>query len=155
MAVGTVSGIIPEDNWQLITSVTPSGTSVTFNSFSGYKHIWIVGKDITTSGAAYFCMRPNNDTSAGSYATFYNNGTESTFFLNGNQNGTRAFHGKIYNVDKTIPHLIEPHGAGGVPSDGGISVYTNPVAITSLVIYTYGGTVTFTGGTMYLYGIPA
>jgi hypothetical protein len=154
MAVGTVSGVDPADNWQLITSVTPSGTSTTFSSLSGYKHIWITGKSITTSAAAYISVRPNNDTAVGSYASYYSSGDLSQFYVNGNAANTRAFHAKIYNIDQTVPHLFEPSGAEGVGSQGGVSVYTNPVAITSLVVF-LSGSVTFTGGTMYIYGIPA
>jgi hypothetical protein len=45
MATSNVSAIDREE-WQLIESKSASGTSVTFNAFSGYKHLWLTGKAI-------------------------------------------------------------------------------------------------------------
>lgn len=155
MAVGTVSGVDPQDNWQLISSSTPSGTSVTFSSLSGYKHLWVVGKGITKSAADYVGMRPNNDTTAGNYATItVSSGVGNKFLISGYTGEAQAFSAKIYDIDKTIPHLVEwgySDVSYGLPSDA----YVNPVAITSLVIFNQGGSATFSGGTLYLYGIPA
>jgi hypothetical protein len=152
MAVGTVSGVDPADNWQLITSVTPSGTSVTFSSLTGYKHLWLVGRNVTKSASDFPAMRPNNDSSAGSYATAMQS-VNNKLLLQAQSSSSDAFSGKIYDIDKSIPHKVEwgyDPGAMGAPQD----CYTNPVPITSLVLL-MNGSASYTGGTVYLYGIPA
>jgi len=152
MAVGTVSGVDQQDNWQLISSTTASGTSMTLTGFTGYKHLWIVGKDITKSASDFPAIRPNNDTSLGSYALgMY---AANKFLLAQQSSTALGFSGKIYDIDKTIPHRVEwgfDPAAWGLPQD----CYVNPVAITSVVLTTNGGSVTYTGGTVYVYGIPA
>ena len=155
MAVGTVSGISPDDQWQLISTTTPSGTSFSLTGFTGYKHIWIVGVNVTKSGSDYPGMRPNNDSSAGYYSTAtVSSGTATRFLLAGQTASAQAFSGKIYDVDKSIPHKVEwgyDSAAFTNPTDG----YMNPVPITSVNIITNNGSVTYTGGTVYVYGIPA
>lgn len=153
MAVGTVSGIVPEDNWQLLTSVTASGTSITFSSLSGYKHIWIVGQAITKNSSAHVAIRPNNDSSAGSYCMSWAGGTETQFLVAPNTSASQASAFRIFNIDKSIPHDIEGEydPADWIPQ----AAYVNPVPITSLVVRTHNGTTSFTGGTFYVYGIPA
>ena len=153
MAVGTVSGIVPEDNWQLITSVTASGTSITFSSLSGYKHIWIVGQSITKSASVNIGIRPNNDSSAGSYCMSWTGGTDTQFLIAPATASSQASAFRIFNIDKSIPHDIEGEydPADWIPQ----AAYVNPVPITSLVVRTSNGSATFTGGTFYVYGIPA
>jgi hypothetical protein len=152
MAVGTVSGINPEDNWQLISSVTASGTSVTFSSLTGYKHLWITGRGITKSASDYVAMRPNNDATTGNYALTWSVGTTNTSLIAGTTATAQGVSAKIYNIDQAIPHKIDGTYDGNQwgPADS----YVNPVAITSLVIYNYT-TGSFTGGTLSLYGIAA
>jgi hypothetical protein len=153
MAVGTVSGIVPEDNWQLISTTTPSGTNFTLTGFDGYRHLWLVGKSITKSASTQTGIRPNNDTSGGSYGASWSVGTATSFLFSGDSSGAAAMAFKIFNIDKSIPHKIE----GEYDANDWLpqSVYANPVPITSLLIRTNNGTATFTGGTFYLYGIPA
>jgi hypothetical protein len=152
MAVGTVSGISPEDNWQLISSVTPSGTSHTFSSLTGYKHLWVIGKGITKSGADYIGMRPNNDTTAGNYGLGWASGTSQTSLIANTTAAAQGVSAKIYNIDQAIPHKID--GTYDANQWSPADAYVNPVVITSLVIHCYT-TGSFTGGTLSLYGIPA
>jgi hypothetical protein len=152
MAVGTVSGVNLEDQWQLISSVTASGTSITFNSLSGYKHLWLVVRSITKSGADYLAVRPNNDSTAGNYAITWSVGTQSQILFGGTTASAQAAAFRIYNIDQAAPHKIE--GIYDSAVFGPIDTYANPVAVTSLVVYTYSGA-TFTGGTVALYGIAA
>lgn len=145
MAVGTVSSI-NYDNWQLITSVTPSGSSVTFNNFSGYKTLWVVGS-VTKSDASNTRMRPNNDTATGSYASSY---AGPAFYHPDASSLGISF--KIYDVDREVPHKVEfttNIGGGGSVGDA----YTAPNVITSLVVSPDSGT--FTGGTLRIYGIAS
>ena len=107
MAVGTVSGISPEDNWQLISSVTASGTSHTFSSLTGYKHLWVTGVSITKNVSDYVGMRPNNDSTAGDYGLEWTGGTSTTILINHTTAGPSAFSAKIYNIDQAIPHKVD------------------------------------------------
>lgn len=150
MAVGTVSAIEP-NQWQLITSVTPSGTSVTFNSFSGYKTLWLVGKQVTKSTSDYPMVRVNNNTTAGNNAVNDASGTRQGILINNLTASAQGFSFKIYDVDKEIPHKIEAEFENSQNGDA----YVDPVVVTSLVLTTAGGTATYTGGTVYLYGIAA
>lgn len=144
MAVGTVSSI-NYDNWQLITSTTPSGSSVTFNNFSGYKTLWVVGS-VTKSDASNTRVRPNNDTATGSYASPY---VAGAFYLNDAASLGISF--KIYDVDREVPHKVEFSTNFAGNSNG--NAYTAPNVITSLVLSPDSGT--FTGGTLRLYGIAS
>jgi len=151
MAVGTVSGANLDEAWQLISSTTASTTSMTFNGFTGYKHIWIVGNSITKNAATAVRIRPNNDTAVGSYA-WSQDGGASSFYVGQNTATAHSFSFRIYNVDQAVPHRVES------VSDSlynGYDAYTNPVAITSIIVYPYNGTASFTGGTISVYGIPA
>lgn len=146
MAVGTVSSI-NYDNWQLITSVTPSGTSVTFNNISGYKTLWLTG-NITKNATDFVTIRPNNDSSASSYATPY---TAPEFYLVYNTTGAVSF--KIYDCDREVPHKVEfftDLSTGCNPGDA----YVAPNVITSIVVRTQSSS-TFTAGTLRLYGIAS
>jgi hypothetical protein len=152
MAVGTVSGITPEDNWQLISSVTASGTSVTFSSLTGYKHLWITGVGITKSVSDYVGMRPNNDSTAGDYGLGWSAGTTGTALIASTTASAQGVSARIYNIDQAVPHKIE--GTYDSNQWSPADAYVNPVVITSLVIHCYT-TASFTGGTLSLYGIPA
>jgi len=150
MAVSNVS-TVDRDEWQLITSVTPSGTSVTFNSFSGYKTLWLVGRQVTKSASEYPMVRVNNNTTAGNNAVNDASGTRQGILINNITASAQGFSFKIYDVDKAIPHKIEAEFENSQNGDA----YADPVVVTSLVLTTAGGTATYTGGTVYLYGIAA
>ena len=153
MATGSVSAIDREE-WQLITSTAATGTSVTFNAFSGYKHLWLVGKAITKSSTDYVAVRPNNNSTSGNYAQTYGSGTESKFLTYGSTASSQAVSFQIYDVDKTTPKKAFASYDASVPTLPQ-DAFIDTVAVTSLVVYTNGGSATFTGGTFYLYGIVA
>jgi hypothetical protein len=152
MAVGTVSGLNLDEQWQLISSVTASGTSVVFSSLTGYKHIWINGRSITKASLDYPFISINSDTSAGNYGVS-GVGTRAGFLCGIGTASASAFGFKIYNIDQTIPHRVDcNYDAGEIatPADG----YFNPVAVTSITVKTFSGNA-YTGGTISIYGIPA
>lgn len=153
MATGSVSAIDREE-WQLIESKSASGTSVTFNAFSGYKHLWLTGKAITKSGATGIAVRPNNNSTVGNYVAGAENGADTLFFISGGIATSQAASFKIYDVDKTTPKQVSCSYSYVVPQNEH-DAFVDPVAVTSLVVLTYNGTATFTGGTFYLYGIVA
>jgi hypothetical protein len=152
MAVGTVSSVGGEQ-WQLISSQTPSTTSVTLTSFSGYKTIMVVGKGVTKSGSEYPKILVNGSTTAGNYATLWGSGGNVGFLCQGALASAQGFVFRIYDCDKATIHKVDSaydgSGAHGQPTDA----YVDPVAVTSLVLTTNAGTATFTGGTVYVYGI--
>jgi hypothetical protein len=154
MAVGTVSGVNLDDQWQLITTTTiSSGTATyTYNSLSGYKTILITGKDIVRSGGGTGQIRLNGNSSAGSYAQNSQSGGDSRFYITGNSGGPAAFAGIIYNVNQAIPHKVDI-GYSNAASNANNTYYTDPVAITSIELGLDSGT--YTSGTIYLYGIAA
>jgi hypothetical protein len=153
MATSNVSAIDREE-WQLIESKSATGTTVTFNAFSGYKHLWLTGKAITKNSATHIAVRPNNDTTIGSYALVRGAGEQPEFLMQDNTAASCAASFQIFNVDKTTPKKVNTTYNTGVPQNEQ-DAYIDTVAVTSLAVSCYNGTSTFTGGTFYLYGIVA
>jgi len=151
MATGSVSAIDREE-YQLIESKSATGLSVTFNAFSGYKHLWLTGKAITKSGSTQIAVRPNNNSTTGSYAIVRDAGETVEFLMQGTASGASAASFQIFDVDKTTPKKVNTSYIIGGPQNEQ-DAYIDTVAVTSLVVFTYNGTSTFTGGTFYLYGI--
>jgi hypothetical protein len=151
MATGTVSSITG-DNWQLISSVTPTAaaTSVTFSSIAGYKTIMVVLSGIVASATEAMYLQLNGDTTAGDYfGTFPGVLLGRTF--TGSAQGRYAM---IYDVDKSLPHRVD---APASTSDGTLcmQLWTTASPITSIVCaFTSGATFTAVG-TIALYGIAA
>jgi hypothetical protein len=69
----------------------------------------------------------------------------------GNSTSTRGGFAIIYDVDKAVPHKIDT--ATGLSNASNLEAYLEPAAITSITAKAGGQT--FTGGTIYLYGIAA
>ena len=153
MATSNVSAIDREE-WQLIESKSATSTSVTFNAFSGYKHLWLTAKGITKSASTALALRPNNNSTQGNYAIPKNDGSDTFFLIGGSTSASQAASFQIYDVDKTTPKHIAASYNTSVPGNE-MDAFIDTVAVTSLVVYTNDGTSTFTGGTFYLYGIVA
>lgn len=158
MAVGTVS-TSTSDNWQLITSITTSsGTSSTISStISGYKKlmvVWNISGNTDNSGGLW--LRFNNDSSgnyggvASLYSTNILNGT-TILPISGYFYSTAVGYVVIKDTDKTTPKTIE--AAGGNATVGANGIWIGSSAVSRIDIGTTGGS--FTGGTVYLYGIAA
>jgi hypothetical protein len=153
MATSNVSAIDREE-WQLIESKSASGTNVIFNAFSGYKHLWLTGKGITKSGSTAIGVQPNSNSTAGNYATAGNSGQNGLFVIAGATASNQATSFLIYDVDKTTPKRAAASYDTSVPQND-MDAFIDTVAVTSLKVFTYDGSSTFTGGTFYLYGIVA
>jgi hypothetical protein len=149
MATGTVSSTTG-DVWQLITSVTPSGTEVVLSSIAGYKTLMVVFQKITTGATATLTFQCNADTT-NNYSGGNASNTENAIIMAGNTTGTRGGFAIIHNVNQAIPHKIET--ATGLSNASNLEAYLEPAAITSITAKAGGQT--FTGGTIYLYGIAA
>jgi hypothetical protein len=139
--------------WTLIESKSATGTTVTFNSFSGYKHLFLAGKSITKSGSGHIKIRPNGNSTAGNYAHNWNTGNADAFLTSGNTSTAEGMSFIIYNVDKTSPKQVIAQWDSSVASHDK-DAFLDTVAVTSLEVIAHGGP-TFTGGTFYLYGILA
>ena len=139
--------------WTLIESKAASGSSVTFNSFSGYKHLFLSGKGISKSGAGHIKIRPNNNSTAGNYAHMWNSGTADAFLTSANPSSDEGMSFIIYDVDQTSPKQVLANWDSSVASNAK-DAFIDTVAVTSLVVLAHGGP-TFTAGTFYLYGILA
>jgi len=153
MATSNVSAIDREE-WQLIESKSATGTTLTFNAFSGYKHLWLTGQAITKSGATHIAVRPNNNSTAGNYATVRSAGTDPEFLMQDNTAASCAASFQIFDVDKTTPKRVATTYNNAVPQNDQ-DAFVDTVAVTSLAVSCYNGTSTFTGGTFRLYGIVA
>ncbi len=153
MATGSVSAI-DRERWQLIQSQAASGTTMTFNSFSGYKHLWLVGKGITKSGSDHTAVRPNNNSTQGNYAQSWNSGQGDKFLVSANASASSAIPFMIFDIDTTGPKHVACNYDAGNPTHEQDS-FVDTTEVTSLVVFNIGGSVTFTGGTWYLYGIVA
>ena len=141
--------------WTLIESKAASGSSVTFNSFSGYKHLFLSGKGISKSGSSHIKIRPNNNSTAGNYSHNWNGGNSDAFLTSSNISADEAMSFIIYNVDQTSPKQVIAQWDSSIASHDK-DAFIDTVAVTSLVVLTHGGaTPTFTAGTFYLYGILA
>jgi hypothetical protein len=156
MAVGTVSGIDPQDNWQLVGSQAMSGlTTYTFSSLTGYKTYWMVGKGLTNATSDLIAVRINGDSSSASYVNFWaTSGAGAYFLVSPDRATSRAFAFEINNADKSLPHSVKSSiYASGYPTTSG-DAYIDPTPVTSITVSAYSGNA-FNGGTVYLYGIPA
>jgi len=138
------------DTWTLIDSRTPtSGTSVSFTSISGYKTLMLAFKSLTTSANSYLVVRINNDNASGKYGF---EGSLATEMLVGTNNGSRAGAMVIYDANQSATHKIDLTYYTGTTLATGF--YTDAVAITRVDLISRESQ-TFTGGTVYLYGIAA
>jgi hypothetical protein len=156
MAVGTVSGIEQENNWQLISTNTPtSGTATTFTSISGYKRLMVVWKALTTGTSQWLYLKVNDNTTAGNYAshTGYpgvnDNSASTTIILNGHTRAINSGMLIIENANQSTPHETS------LSIDYGYS-YADPSIlladpITRVDIWISASS--FTGGTVQLWGI--
>lgn len=151
MATGTVSSI-SADNWQLISSATPtSGANVSFTSITGYKTLMVAFKNVTSVSNAAPMIRVNSVSTAGVYADVYGNST--AFYLAYSTTGAKAGAIIIYDADKAVPHYVLKSSYDATVPDPN-AWFTDPVAVTQLDLTANTG-VGFSGGTVYLYGIAS
>lgn len=161
MSVGTVSGIVPDEQWQLITSVTASGGSVSFTGISNaYKTLIIGFKNVTSSAGSDIFMRFNGDSTAGNYQSMVggygaNPGSygNNVLYITGWPSTSNTGYTVIRNANSTSMFKYIDKGIAYVSYLYGGMWYNETDAISSIVLSCAGST--WTGGTFYLYGIPA
>ncbi len=156
MAVGTVSGIEPDDNWQLISSVTASGTAVTFNSISGYKRLMVVWKVLTTGTSQWYQLRVNNDSTAGNHSSMNSytfgdaNSSNTSIMLTGMTRTNASGMLTIENANKSAPHPIS-NFASDITNATTMGILTSD-PITRVDIFG-SASASWTGGTIQLWGV--
>jgi len=156
MAVGTVSGIEPDDNWQLIATSTPSGTAAaTFTSIAGYKRLMVVWKTLTVGSLQWYQLRVNNDSTAGNYASMNSytfgdaNSSNNSIMITGATRTNTSGMLTIENANKSTPHPIS-NFASDITNAATMGILTSD-PITRVDIFASG--VNFTGGTVQLWGV--
>lgn len=153
-----------EADWVLISSVTASGTTVSFTSISGYSKLALMWKGVNLSVADNAKVTIDSNT-----GTNYNNVYQSTAATPQNFSLSTSFlptyttasvtTGVIYidAVNKTgfkpVYGSMQGTTAGAVYQDG--SYYYSTAATTSVQLTTGGGTATMSVGTVALYGVVA
>ncbi len=166
MAVGTVSGINPDDAWQLISSGTPTAasTSFSFSSIStAYKALMITFKSIAiTSGDVNLYARFNSDSTNGNYSGMANGYTNTGYYttsgipLTGYAGNVGELNGYIIirNSNSTSTLKTVTEGASFVTNKYSCVWMNASDAISSIAISPSASS--FSGsGTFTLYGIPA
>jgi hypothetical protein len=159
MAVGTVSGIEQENNWQLIASNSPTGTTTaaSFTSISGYKRVMVVWKALRTGANAWLYLKVNNDTTVGNYvsSTTYsnanNNESESLLVLDGTDRTNHTGMIVIENVDKATPHEVSNFAAYQTTQWTQGILSSAPITRIDL----YNSVSNFSSGTVELWGVAS
>ena len=150
----------------LLATTTPSGTSTVVSSISqSYKQLYVVGTGITQNSNGLFIINPNSVASnieVGGVKNFNGTATasqETTLapmttgqVTSSSTNGFALF---IDNYTSTNNKPISYYGrhATGSYTTNFAGASTHTAAITSLQYTFTNGTTTFTGGTIYLYGV--
>jgi hypothetical protein len=62
--IPAASAANPSDNWELISSVSASGSSVAFTSISGYKKLMLRGGNLSCNSNGSWTVRFNSDSGA-------------------------------------------------------------------------------------------
>jgi hypothetical protein len=160
MAVGTVSGVNLDEQWQLIATNTPSAaSSSSFTSISGYKKFWLVYKNMSNSTNSEYYLRFNSDSTAGNYAgttLWYSTYVEAdnTLVRLTAINTTATNVGGSAVIDNSFKDVHRVDVDASLYASKGTAIWmpSSPSDITSISFGSTAGTFT---GTIYLYGIAA
>lgn len=165
MAISKIGGTV-SDNWELISSVTPTAASaaVNFTGLSPYKKFLIKGKAATQSLNAV-SIRLNNDSGTNydysisnfSSSTLVNTvaGGQTGFEVYGASSGADYFDVVIENCDNTglklLTYGLYVNAAGSTSRRDYWGVYVASAIVSQVNVV---GTGTFSGaGTISLYGV--
>jgi hypothetical protein len=151
-------------SYTLLSTTTLSGTTTTISSISGaYQDLFIVVNNPYTNIGAKIRINPNSTTGI-SYGSGIEGGTATTCtnIQHNNSNLPTAtapnntFCLNIYNYAQTSYGKNWKFG-GGITNDSGTSNFSGFIAttsaISSLAITTVGGTSTYSGGQVLVYGV--
>lgn len=156
---------VGSEKWEVISSVTASGSTVSFTSISGYRKLKLIASPTTTSTGTTLNVRFNSD--SGSNYSYANNRSYNSAASNlgvsirTNQIGVGPF-GGTFGVSLTVENInttgIKTFSGYSTTTGSGNSYadeipqgdYETTSAITSLQIITGS---TFTGGNVTLFGV--
>lgn len=157
MAVGTVSAADPNQYQLISTQSATSGTSITFNSLSGYKTYLLTVEHIYGASAMTLRVRFNSDSTAGKYTgAWISSGAEaasdtSIIIANGYSNARNSGYLYIYDALLSSPKRVEGAVTMGDSSCAFIQgIWFDTSAITSITV---SSSSTFSSGNIKLYGI--
>jgi hypothetical protein len=158
MAVSTVTGLEPADNWQLIAANTvTSGTTTSFTGLSGYRKLMVTFKGVTVNSSSWLYLRFNADSTAtnygstsGFYANSGGNSANDLILLTGITTTGMTGYAVFNSTDKTTPKFLEDSGGSVLGYSNGI--YLGTSAITAVEVFSGA---TYTAGSISLYGIAA
>jgi hypothetical protein len=153
---------------------TLSGGSTTVSTIPGTYNELVIFVDNPSASADYsLIMRINNNSTASDYQQFVNRGTGSTnnAYVDNSQSGVEfcgygidspaagnMFYAQIPNYASTTADKVINVSSGFVQTSGAKAVcnttcyFAQSAAVTSLVFFITAG-VTFSGGTVYVYGV--
>jgi uncharacterized protein Veg len=157
----------PSDNWELISSVSASGSSVSFTSISGYKKLMLRGANLYCSSNGSWYVQFNADSGSKydysyQYANFgaadkYNVSTTvaaTSINLLGGSSQVNLFF-TINNTDttgiKTISGALSTYD--GTYNYSGTNLSGNYIASASISTVTLTAGSSGMGGTVSLYGV--
>ena len=153
MAVGTVSGITP-NNWQLLETITAPGgtTSVTSSvTLTGYSKLMIT-TGVTIAAGDILYIRFNGDTGnnyAGT-ALLHSDSTRNTDRIPTRTIATNALQNAnivIEYANISAPKLVDTYSSGGIARGSWLTAS----AITSITFFSGGNNID--SGTIKIYGI--
>jgi hypothetical protein len=158
MAVGTVTGLEPADNWQLIaTNTVTTGSTTSFTSLSGYRKLMVTFKGVTLNANGWLYLRFNSDSTNNNYGSavglYTSNGgnrSSDSIILTGIAETAMTGYAVFHSTDKTTPKFLEDAGGSTLGYSNGI--YLGTSAITAVEVFSGAG---FTAGSIALYGIAA
>jgi hypothetical protein len=154
----------PSDNYQLISSVTASGASVSFTSISGYKKLMLRCNALLSSGGATnrtWTIRLNSDSGANyDYAYSANDNVQTgqtsfgfpqsaselyAFFIfnNTDTTGVKTMQGSFKQTNATPVSYVGVNNVGNYYASASVSTVTLSIGTGSL------------SGTISLYGVAA
>lgn len=152
--------LIGNDKWIQISSVTASGTTVSFTSITGYRKLAVLFKTLsptTLAGSKTISMTLNSDT-ASVYRAFKAGTTniDTSFDLGTMQNGTTPSPSGMIIIDNVDSETIKMISGSSYNTSGTYnyqngSHYEGNAKVTSVQIKTSDSN-GFAGGTIILYG---
>jgi uncharacterized protein Veg len=156
------------DNWELISSVSASGSSVSFTSISGYKKLMLRGQNLACTSNSTWTVRFNSDSGSKydyAYEYSYDGATDKYNVVSAMAttaidsaspgNGQVNILLTINNTDTTgIKTITGAFGVfNGTYSYKGTNLIGNYIASASISTVTVGASSGGMSGTIALYGV--